>query len=530
MKRTEAGSIGAPSIARQGIPQGQSMPSNARRSLGVFCVGVLLLCLPFTSAAAQLLAGVAKVDISRSKPANAAETLYAKALVLQSGETTAVIVAIDAVAIDKIGSIRAPFLANVRAALKADLGIEPANVLVNVSHCHGVVHEDVEARTIQAVREAAKNLLPVKVGAGVGHENRVMENRRIFLKNGREADVRHAYSMPHDNEVAGIGPIDPEIGILRLDKANGDTLALVYNFAMHPIQGTPARGGDTADVIGFASQTIEENLSPGAMAFFIQGCGGDINPVQYKDVNNPRDAEPLGQMLGLSALRAARQIQTGANAPLKVVNETIRVPRADLEERIEAMMNEEEKLIASLRGTTLNFKSFLPLYMKYSVSGDEFPSYYSHRYKHDELLGREDLKKMDERNRADMEKYIRNIRTMEKISILRTNLRLLDKRQQDNQAAGMKPIPVEVVGLRVGDFRLVTFPGEVTVQIGLNLKRKSPHDLTFVAGYSNGYIYYCPTAEQLKNRGGAQEDSDCLVAPEWQAMFEEKALEILKGL
>ncbi len=530
MKRAKAASIGAPSIARRGMTSGNVMPGNARRSVGTGFCALLLLCLPLASSAAQLLAGVAKVDISRYQPANPAETLYAKALVLRSGETTAVIVAIDAVAIDKIGSIRAPFLANIRAALKSDPGIEPAHVLVNVSHCHGVVHKDVEARTIQAVRAAARNLVPVRVGAGVGHEDRVMENRRILLKNGREADVRHAYSMPHDDEVAGIGPIDPEIGILRLDKADGDTLALVYNFAMHPIQGTPARGGDTADVIGFASQTIEENLAPGAMAFFIQGCGGDINPVQYKDVNNPRDAEPLGQMLGLSALRAARRIRTEAASPLTMVNQTIHVPRADLEKRIEEMMQEEEKLIASLRGTTLNFKSFLPLYMKYSVSGGEFPSYDSHRYKHDELIGREDLKKMDERNRADMEKYVRNIRAMEKLTILRTNLRLLDKRQQDNLAAGMKPIPVEVVGLRVGDFRLVTFPGEVTVQIGLNLKKQSPHELTFVAGYSNGYIYYCPTATQLKNRGGAQEDSDCLVAPEWQAMFETKALEILKGL
>ena len=54
--------------------------------------------------------------------------------------------------------------------------------------------------------------------------------------------------------------------------------------------------------------------------------------------------------------------------------------------------------------------------------------------------------------------------------------------------------------------------------------------MTFVAGYSNGYIYYCPTAEQLKNVGRAQEDSDCLLAPEWQKVFEDKALAILKNL
>ena len=54
--------------------------------------------------------------------------------------------------------------------------------------------------------------------------------------------------------------------------------------------------------------------------------------------------------------------------------------------------------------------------------------------------------------------------------------------------------------------------------------------LAFVAGYTNGYIYYAPTAEQLLNFGNAQEDSDTLFVPEWQAIFEVKAAEMLKGL
>ena len=87
-----------------------------------------------------------------------------------------------------------------------------------------------------------------------------------------------------------------------------------------------------------------------------------------------------------------------------------------------------------------------------------------------------------------------------------------------------------MLGVRIGDFALVTFPGELTVRIGLNIKKKSPHERTFVAGYTNGYIYYSPTAEQLQNVGGAQEDSDCILAPEWQALYEARAAEILKKL
>ena len=39
-----------------------------------------------------------------------------------------------------------------------------------------------------------------------------------------------------------------------------------------------------------------------------------------------------------------------------------------------------------------------------------------------------------------------------------------------------------------------------------------------------------PTAEQLANVGGAQEDSDCLLAPEWQKLFEGRVAELLKKL
>jgi hypothetical protein len=51
-----------------------------------------------------------------------------------------------------------------------------------------------------------------------------------------------------------------------------------------------------------------------------------------------------------------------------------------------------------------------------------------------------------------------------------------------------------------------------------------------VSGYTNGYIYYAPTAEQLKNVGGAQEDSDCILAPEWQGLYDEAADALVKGI
>jgi hypothetical protein len=478
--------------------------------------------------AAQLLAGTGRADITDDQAGPVNDRLYVKALVLKSETTTLAIVTVDAVALGEIGRIGNAFLPNVRARIEKELGIPPGNVLVNASHCHGVVCGDVEQRTFQAVQAATKNMVPVRVGVGSGREDRIQENRRLRLKSGREADVRHAYALPPDEEVAEVGPIDPQIGIVRFDRQDGRTLAVLYNFACHPIQGVPSKG-NTADLVGFASKVVEDNLSEGTTALFLQGCAGDVNPVYYKDVDHPRDAETLGNLLGLSTLRALRGIAAKEDARLTVLREVVALPRADLATRIASLETEQKTLLGSLQGTTLSLKTFLPLAVKYNLSG-EFPSYYSHAYLHQKNLGREDLSRLDAENRKNLQQYIANIHVMEQLTRLQANLDLLKKHQADNLAAGKRTIDVELLAVRIGDAVLVTFPGELTVQIGLNLKKRSPHKQTFVAAYSNGYIYYAPTAEQLKNVGRAQEDSDCLLAPEWQQQYEERVAEMLKRL
>ncbi len=478
--------------------------------------------------AAELLAGVGKSEISEPSVKHN-DPLFAKALVLKQDQRMVVLITVDAVAIAQIGHIRNEYLQTVRSELRKSYGIAPESVFVNASHCHGTVGADVAEKTLEAVRTAVSQMVPVKAGTGVSQEVRIMENRRLRLKDGSEADVRHAYSMPRDEDVVGMGPVDPEIGILRLDRLDGSTLAVVYNFACHPIQGVPSKLS-TADFPGFASKVIEENAGSNVMAFFVQGCAGDINPVQYKDVNNPRDAEPFGHMLGLSVMRGVRTIQTSDAVAFETANETLALPRAaDFENRIAAIESEQQRLMKSLSGTSLNFKTFLPLYIQHKVS-DEFPSYYSHRYMLDKANGRDDMEKMDAENKANMDAYLKNIDTMERLTRLNVNLALLKMHLEQHKASGSGTLDAEVGLLRVGDFTLVTFPGELTAQIGLNIKQKSPHRFTFVAGYTNGYIYYTPTSEQRQNSGFAQEDCDCLVAPEWQELFETRVHSMLSKL
>ena len=483
-------------------------------------------------AAGPLRAGVAKSDITTSEEGvRVNDPLYAKVLVLDDGTTKVVIIAMDAVAIGGIGDIGDDFLPTLRGRIQKELGIPGRNVLVNASHTHPpgrMLCEDAEQveRTFDAVRRATQDMTAVKVGTGIGHEDRIMMNRTLRLKSGKTWTIRHANPCPPDDEVVGVGPIDPDIGIIRIDRTDGRPLAVVYNFACHPYLGVPRRGV-TADFPGFASAVIEDNLGHGAMALFLQGAGGDITQILYKDVTRPKDAEPLGTMLGLSTLKALGAIQTN-DAKLSVASETIQLPRrTDIPERRKSLLAEQAELLKSLRATSLNFKTFLPLYIQQALSPD-FPSYYSYRYLQAEKMGTDELTAIDAENRTNSEKYLSNIHAMEKLARIEDKLATLTVHETINAASGEATIPAEVQGIRIGDCVLITSPAEVLVEVGLNVKGDSPYDHTFMAAFSNGYMHYGAPADHY-DRGG-YEVTECLLGAEWQQMYERTASEVIRRL
>lgn len=490
------------------------------------------MAMATTANAGTLRAGVAKSDISTdAEGVRINDPVYAKALVLDDGATKLVIIAMDVTAIGGIGEIGDDFLPTLRARIEGELGIPSAHVLVNASHNHPPLDficepEEQVKRTFDAVRRAQVSMEPVKVGAGAGHEDRISMNRTLRLKNGLAWTIRHSNPCPPDEEVESVGPMDPEIGVLRIDRLDGQPLAVVYNFACHPYITVP-RGGVTADFPGFASTVIEDNLGEGAMALFLQGAGGDITSILYKDPSRPRDSEPLGMMLGLSTLKAVRAIET-KDAMLSIISETLDLPRkADFDERIAELEAEQSDLLRGLRGTSLNFKMFLPLYLKYELD-PEHPSYYSYRYLQSEMLGTDELSGLDAWSRGHIDKYLRNIQAMEKLARIQDKIATLERHKAINAAAGEATITTEILGIKIGDFVLVSSPAEVLVEVGLNVKNASPFEYTFMAAYSNGYIHYGPPAAEYPK--GGYEVTDCLLAPEWQALYETKAQEVITRL
>src|SRR5262249_46656773 len=88
-------------------------------------------------------------------------------------------------------------------------------------------------------------------------------------------------------------------------------------------------------------------------------------------------------------------------------------------------------------------------------------------------------------------------------------------------------IPAELCALRFGDVALVTAPGEIFAETGMEVKRRSPLPRTCFVGYSNGTIGYVPIPAAYPE-GGYEVTHACRVAPEAAGMIAETSLALLQ--
>jgi hypothetical protein len=473
----------------------------------------------------KLQCGVARNEIGVLDSERLNDPLYAKALVLDDGgRTRLAIIAMDAVGIGDFDLTEA-FLPELKRRLADELRID--QVLVNASHTHTVgpmlrSEAEVLAQTVDAVRQAANDLVPVAVGSGSGYEDRIMINRTLRLKSGKAWTVRQSIPCPPDEEVAGFGPVDPEIGVIRIDRLNGSPLAVVYNFACHPLIGV-ADGKVTANYPGFASAVIEENT--GAMALFLQGAAGDITEAAYKDNESPRDSGMVGRVLGAGVLAAWRQIAVCGGATLAAVSETVEFPRrTDIPGLLVELKAKQQELLRSLRFLSLNFKSFLPLYLKYRLD-PEYPSDYSYRYMHAAQTGDPWLKDRDAANREQLDRYLENIHAMELLAKLEDDVATLERHQKINLDSASDSVAAELVAFRIGDAVLTGTPVEALAEVGLTVKKNSPFPKTFLAAYSNGYMHYGAMPEDYPK--GGYEVTECFLAPGWCPVYLEAVQRML---
>lgn len=175
----------------------------------------------------------------------------------------------------------------------------------------------VEQQLIQGVELARKNLVKAKLGVGWGHSNANI-NRRAIDVNGKAS-----LGMNPD------GPVDRRIGLIRIDKENGEPLVLISNYAIHGTALGSPNLKISGDVPGVVSAYVEEKT--GVPMLFINGAAGNIAPI-YSTYPNASSAH-LSQfrvLLGEKILEANQQISTTQSSIQLFAGKTIiETPRKD---------------------------------------------------------------------------------------------------------------------------------------------------------------------------------------------------------
>ena len=424
-----------------------------------------------------LRAGTAAVDITpdvfpmqlRSGPSKYVhDPFHVRAVAFENGEGHAVIALMDAIGVGR------EMCDEAKAIAAKETGWKVEEMLVSGTHTHTapkggdtspgrIAYEQKRREGLAAALiQAIQSLEPAKVGFASDEEPSEVYNRRYFLKEGTmDKNPLGEYDQvrtnaPRQNLLKPAGPIDPEVCVIDVRTRNrgGRPLGLIANYSLHYVGGVPKMTEDDGKIVGMASadyfgefarvmpyriggSSPPENF----VAMMTNGTSGDINNIDFHSTRAPRapfeQIRIVANKTADAAWRAVKKIET----------------------------YDEDPVVAMLqREVTLNYR---------------IPS------------------------QADVEKA----------------LALLDLPRKEQQAINSRtgsvanntvtyagpdrPEPEKVIiqTIRIGDQAIVAMPFEVLVEIGLEIKDKSPFSHTFTIELANGGYGYLPPPNQHKLGG-----------------------------
>lgn len=178
---------------------------------------------------------------------------------------------------------------------------------------------------VAGVVAANQSKVPVQLGCGFGHEEKVSFNRRLRMKNGQSWSHPGA-GNPDILEYAG--PIDPEVGVIGAWDMQGQLVGVVVNFACH---ATTNPGGISANWIQYLEKTIQGGLGTHAPVVFMQGACGDITQVDNLSTSQRPKPEEWSQLVGgrvgAEAIRVLLSIPKITAAPIETRQEVLKIKR-----------------------------------------------------------------------------------------------------------------------------------------------------------------------------------------------------------
>ncbi len=405
-------------------------------------------------------------------PFVAVETdLTITALVLSWSGRTLVILGCDLLLVG-FGTAR-----EVRRRVAEAVGTPTSHVLLNCSHTHSapgtsewLTADDDEQRAMElrfeariiraavdAAAAAAGSLRPARIGSGWG-EAPIGVYRREIGPDGRD----HLGEVPDR-------PIDPAVGVLRVDDLAGRPIATTFSFGCHPVLIGPRQQATSSDYPGAARTVIEP---AGGMSLFLQGCGGNINPrygIGFEaDCRDTKDRE--GAVLGAEVIKVASGIRTNVHRGSRTLLGSVGISLWPW-------------LPAS--GPTCHYLGAVDQTLLLPLS---------------ELPSLETALDLERKYRGELTELREKGAPTADISVARRWAQW-SERLVSAVRDGRTTAEIVIQAIRVNDIALLALSVEPFFETGLAIKRRSPIAHTEVIGYSNGHAGYLPRAEDHPSGG-----------------------------
>jgi len=430
-----------------------------------------------------------------------ADPLWAKGLYIRQGDTEFAWVSCD------LTGLATDLSVTVREQATKRTGIPAHHIVLSATHSHTApdyykalylsLGPDSEVTTDQdrqrvayarqlvdsiatAVVQAKENARPGILTSGAAkQETQVSYCRRSVMRDG---SVRTWVGLKHPDAIRTSAPIDPDIGLLKIQRPQSDApAAIISNFALHldTVGGTQWSG----DYPYAIEQAVRKAFGPDVFSLFGTGCCGDIN---HNDPHGEvrRNSLAIGGELGQTIVAATPQLTEVPVGPLQVRHAIVPLP---LEEVSPAELQHSVDLLQAVdAGQKIDFydhvRAYKRMMLNHLVEKDPHPA------------GRKFLS-------AGLSRTLQG---------------------------GGETLPTEVSVATFGqDVALVFLPGEIFTELGLAIKQASPFRTTFIVELSNGVeTFYVPN--QHAYAGGGYEPTNSLVQPGSGERLVEAAVTLLR--
>ncbi len=306
----------------------------------VVAISFLVLCggVP-ANAQARLLAGTGKSDITPpvgtplagygarlGKPSTGVhDPTEARALIIDSGTEKIAFLSVDHLGFDHA------MVERTRELVNKATGIAPDHVFVMSSHTHSGGGAYLELFPILAGRYDAgvRDVYSEHAARAVIAANQRMRPARIAFGAGEARGIsRFRSSWPP------AGPIDPEVGVIRVDAADtGKPMAVLMNFAAHPTVVGDKNFEFSADYVYYARRALEQMIGGDVMALFANGAQGTVAPRAFQGKDEFQRAENVGTILAAEVFKVTLMVTPQDAVDIRLVRhtfqaQTVSPPRA----------------------------------------------------------------------------------------------------------------------------------------------------------------------------------------------------------